>query len=624
MLLQLDPVEAKDKLIDCWNELRNEYAARNSLVDECERLYFLDHHHGKLAKDGEKFITINDPMNVVDLGVGILTASDPRFIAYKLKETQASTVAATDVEKFLRGCFYINSQRQEASIYNQTSFNQLTHGAAVIRTLWDMDVELTEGVDEMGVPELAYEELPILIDMIPWKNVYARRGGRRPPYQYIIYADQRYVADIEGEWGVEVPNHDGDKAKQKVDYLEYWGWTLGQADGKRKWLVENAVMAGQEWVMEPRVMEGYDDLPFTVISGKPTTSDKPERQHVSILYAIKNDVYDAEEQLTHLRRITTIYTALPFLFKGDANKELPPLDAALGQVVRVDGDEDFGPVKWPGAPPDLYKQLAHSQQKIQEGSFPSVAFGQGTQGAASGYAVSLLSESGRTRLQQYQHAQERGYEVVARKILSLARNFAPNVKLTVYARYQNQPETLTVAGADMDGFRVDVTMKPKFPNDEMRQVNEAVQLSNPNLKLPSKWVQEHILQIDNPDEVERRFLVETAMQDETLKRAAVMAALKEYGIEPPPPEPAPQTPPQPQGMPQGPMQGPPADIANQVQQQAMAGLPPQMPAPEGLPPAAVMPPEMMGMMPPQAMGNGLPGERMLPPGALEALRGLIR
>ncbi len=132
------------------------------------------------------------------------------------------------------------------------------------------------------------------------------------------------------------------------------------------------------------------------------------------------------------------------------------------------------------------------------------------------------------------------------------------------------------------------------------------------------------LQIDNPDEVERRFLVETAMQDETLKRAAVMAALKEYGIEPPPPEPAPQTPPQPQGMPQGPMQGPPADIANQVQQQAMAGLPPQMPAPEGLPPAAVMPPEMMGMMPPQAIGNGPPGERMLPPGALEFLRGLIR
>ena len=625
MLLQLNPDEAKTKLQECWNELRSEYAVRNTLVDEYERLYFLDHHQGKKAKDGEKFITINDPMNVVDLGVGILTASEPRFIASKLQETENNNIASTDVEKFLRGCWYINSERQEASLYTQTSFNQLDHGATVYRTLWNPEVRSVQTTVN-GVPQFAFEELPILMDLIPWKHIYARRWSLKPPYQYIIFADRRTIGDIEGEYDVTLEDYSSaDKSKEKLDYIEYWGWTRGESDGRKKWLVENAVIAGDKWAQKPRLMEGYDHLPFTIIGGKPTTSDKPEHQFLSILYAIKNDVYNAEEQLAHLRRITTLYSALPFVAKVAATRELPPLDAALGSLIKIDPDESFEMAKWPGAPPDLYKQLAHSQQKIQEGSFPSVAFGQGTQGAASGYAVSLLSESGRTRLQQFQHAQERGYEIISRKILSLVKNFAPNAKLSVYAKYQDQPETLSITGAEMDGFAINVTLKPVFPNDEMRKVNEAAILSNPNIGLPKKHIWEHYLDIDNPDDLERRKLVELAMEDETMQRGAVHKAMKEYGIEPPPPEPQPQMPQQNPMQAQGPMQGPPADIANQVNQQAMAGLMPQMPTPEGLPPASVMPQEALGMLPPQAMGNPMPGERSgIPPGLLEMLRGLQR
>jgi hypothetical protein len=360
-------------------------------------------------------------------------------------------------------------------------------------------------------------------------------------------------------------------------------------------------------------MKGYDDLPFTIGRGRLTTASEPEKANLSILSPSAQAILDYEVQLIMHRRLTTLFASLPPIIETNPGRaEKPTVGNTIDPIYLETGEKFYFP-QWPGTPPDMKMELANSEQAIQEGSFPQISFGEGG-GSSAGYAISQLIDQGRIRLTQFQKNLERFWSMVFRKSLSLAANFAPNASLQVYGRLNDKPFALPVVGGQMQGFKVDVFISPKFPQDESRKVAAAMQLKQSRL-LPTRTLQENYLDVEDPEREEERQLEEDAMQDQTLKATVIREAMGEF-------DPA-LVQRVTQGQSQNPQQNPPSMSpapSPQTQQQnagaqAMAGMPmtvPQIPQGAPMPPAAGMPQEMMGIQPPQAQGMVPPGQSVAP------------
>lgn len=669
-MLPEELVDAKRYIQRLDNDCKRIFKERNRLVEQLDDLYYLRHHKGRTRKPSETFVTVNKATNIVDLSVGILTSNPMRIRAQRLSQTEQDEKESTQVEKFLQGCIYINDERHQTDTEATTTFDQVRSGWGVVRTFWDPFNEGQVTSNRFGEPYKIYDELPIYMDVVPIEHCYWEEGGVRR-YRYFIYSCKRTVQDIEDEWGPWTDRYTTTEEKEaEVDYIDYWGWTqieveATDADGnpimepippselmgqlpmppgmegfneapleepleesleeplegppevseeafpegallelpplerpvmKTVWAVENAIIADGEWIKEPTVMEGYDDIPYTVIPGRLTTAKEAEHKALSILFPVIEPIKDLESQLSRQRRVMDLFAYMPPIFKrANVSREVPTIDSSLGNLVVLEEGEEFGFPQWPGSPPDITRSIDRTERQIQEGSFPNVAYGE--EGGSSGYGVSLLTESGRTRLYQFQRNLERGWAVVFRKILSLASNFAPDDYLQVYGRLHGDPYTLSITGRQMRGFRVDVEIRPNFPRDETERVVRAQMVKGQNM-LSLRTIWEKYLGIDNPDEEQKRILVEMAMQNPELIRAMIQEALGEWSG---------------QQLPQEqPEQRAPETVEQNMTEQAMAGQLPSEPLPGAMPPAAVMPQEMAGVMPPQAVGLPPPGQQMDP------------
>ena len=564
-------------------ELAGAFRQRNLVIDRMRDLYFLRHHKGRKERTGETFVTVNKPTNIVDLTIGILASQPMRIKAYRgTSETEESEEDATKVEKFLRACLYINNERQESDIEISALTDQVRDGWGCVYSYWDPNLE---------------GELPVVLERIDPKEIYYERGGPKGGYRLFARSCQRRVDEIEDEWGVELEDRKTRaQKKDKVKYIDYWGWTRAEAEEEGVWVIENGVLADGQWVKEPEYMWNYKHLPFTIFPGRLTNSDKPELAALSILFPSEHAFKDLEEQLSHHRRLTNLYSAIQLVIETGTGEEPPGVDAVLGKPIYLKtGERAYFP-EWHGSP-DIDKVISSILDQIQEGSYPQAQYGVGS-GASSGFAISLLTESGRIRLQQFQKNLERSWAVVFRKVLSLATEFAPNQNLPVYGEMQGKPFDLDIVGGDMRGFRVDVEIKAQFPQDEARKKTFAMQIKSQGL-LSDRTIQEEYLDIDHPDDELDRMLLQAAMNHPELQKAKILEILREYA-----PEAAAEIEKAEQPAPQ---QVAPETQQQNVNAQAAMGVPPTMPGPP-LPPAAMMPQEIVGIGPPQSVGMPPPGQ----------------
>lgn len=602
-MLPNDLNEAKKYLKELEGELSIKFRARNDQIDRWRDLYFLEHHKDRQPAPGETLITTNKPTNVVDLTVGILSSNEMRIRAYTVgMETEETQHGASCVEKFCKGILYITNEKQEIELEALVNTCVARDGWACIFGYWDPEIPLKEQ---------AYGELPATLQLIDIKEIFYETGGPKGGYRSFIRSCTRTVRDIEDEWDIELDGYEGRKKKEiNVKYVDYWGWTKAQeepsidemgneVEGKSHWVIENAILADDKhWVMEPRYVPQYRELPFTLFPGRLTSDSKPEKAALSVLFPIEKAVKDLEAQLSHHRRITTLYASLPPIVETALGVDTPEIDAALGNALNLKaGDKVYFPT-WPGSPPDVDKDMAYTNSEIQEGSYQSSEYG--APAGSSGYALSLSNDAGRIRLQQFQRNLERSWAIVFRKMLSLAAQFAPAQNLPVYGRLNGKPFVLGITGGDMLGYRIDVEIKPQFPQDETRKTTVAAQLKAQDL-LSDETIQERYLDVDYPDVEMDRKLKQIALQNPDLMRAKIMQVLQEQA-----PELMAMMMPQPTAQ-QNQQAVQPTAQQNQMAEATM-GQPPMPQSPGQLPPSAVMPQEMVGIGPPQAAGMPAPGQ----------------
>ena len=493
-----------------WRDMKNRYSERNRAYEANEDLYFMRHWSKEGPEvPGEERVTLATHTNVIDLSQGILSAQDFRITAFPKQDIHPLQAAASDVERFCYGIIYVNEERQEDNLRQDVSHNQLLYGAAVVRSIWDMDLAGQEQADETGNPA-GWEDLPLVVQSINPKYVYPMPGGKRGPWQYVIYACRRSVSEIESEWGPIMASpyttmNLRSKQRKEIDYVDYWGWENTDQGSQ----VVNCVIAGDVLLKPPTVENGYKDLPYTIIPCKKTSSTKGDEQNLSMLYPIKDTVHNLEQTLTKQNRAIKMWAYAPPVYEGPPGNA-PQIDTTLGEVITINPGSKFGFMGWQGNAPDISMQVNIFKQEVQEGSFPAVSYGQGP-GSMSGYALTTLSEGGRIRLQMPKRAQELGWQIVFRKCLSLAQHFSPNTPLTVHGDYKGQPFACSLPGLATKDMRIVVSISTRMPQDKARDEAMGSQLKAQGV-LSDRTLLEQYFQVDDPDKEIERKMYEKVLQ----------------------------------------------------------------------------------------------------------------
>ena len=483
-------------------------------LEEYERLYDLEHYQGSRAKAGERRITLAKPMNIVDLAVGILTANDLNVQVVASEDEDETRKRASLIEQFLDGVLYVNSERQETDLRYDWTFHQTRDGAVAIRSIWDPSFDRTLQAD-------TFEELPLVVDVIPAKYMFPEPGGKQGRWKWVFYAMERSVSDVEQEYG-ELDKfrtmNGANKETRKGTFLDYWAEVPTVTEEGVTYEIHNAVLYDGRIIIPPRVMEGYRDIPYTFMFYKPVGKVNPEDWGQSALRPIENLVGELEWRINRQTRMLNVFANMPLVARVRDGRPVK-VDAAFGDVVSLGEGEDLAFPQWPGQPPDAKDQMQMVNAEIQEGSFPQSMYGEGP-GMASGYAMSQLGDAGRIRLTQPQKQQERALAVWARKTLCLLREFAPDLAVQVYGKLKGVPFNTKLTGNDTEGFRVDFQLKPKFPNDESRKVAMATQTKD---TLSSETRMERYLDVQQPDQEVRKVLREQAEQHPAMVEFQMMA-----------------------------------------------------------------------------------------------------
>ncbi len=303
-------------------------------ITEHEKFYDLEHYNDS-PKTGERRITLTKGTNVVDLAVGILTANELTIQAVSPEESETIRKQASLVEQFLDGVIYVNSERQETDLRYDWTFYQVRDGAVGLKTVWDngFDATLRVEADQEGTQRAIYDQLPVCINVIPAKYLFPEPGGRLGRWKYVFYAIDRTIEDMEREYGpMDQYNTMTDKQKEtkKGTFLDYWG-EVQLPDGS--WAIENAILFDNRILSGPRIMEGYSDIPYTLMFYKPIGHVKPEDWGHSILRPVMQMVEEMEWRVNRQTRLLNVFANMPLIARTRDGRPVK-VDASFGDVVR--------------------------------------------------------------------------------------------------------------------------------------------------------------------------------------------------------------------------------------------------------------------------------------------------
>ena len=522
-----EQMQRESDILEKFHRAKAKCGTWHQRIKEHEKFYDLQHYNDA-PKTGERRITLTKGTNVVDLAVGILTANELTIQAVSPEESETVRKQASLVEQFLDGVIYINSERQETDLRYDWTFYQVRDGAVGLKTVWDngFDGTLRVEADQEGGQRAIYDQLPLCVNVVPAKYLFPEPGGRLGRWKYIFYAVDRTIEDMEREYGpMEKYQSMSQKQKEtkKGTFLDYWG-EVQLPDGS--WEIENAILYDNRILNGPRLMEGYSDIPYTLMFYKPIGHVNPEDWGHSILRPVKQMVEELEWRVNRQTRLLNVFANMPLIARTRDGRPVK-VDASFGDVVQLNEGEDIAFPIWPGTPPDFKDQIAMVATEIADASFPAVMYGEGPS-AASGYSLSQQGDAGRIRLTQPQKQQERTLSIWARKALTLLRNFSPEYTVEVYGNKAGAPYSQELTGEDTVGFRVNFQLKPQFPNDEVRKVAMATQTKD---TLSAETRMEKYLGIQQPDQETTKILRDMARRHPMMVEYQMTSLFRELAEE---------------------------------------------------------------------------------------------
>lgn len=553
---------APDYILKRWQQAKTTMEGLHGRISKYRDLYDFRHYKGSpLALESR--IQWTDYTNAVDLACAILSSNKIDFRAYGFTPGEEEGRRASIIEKLLSAAIHVSEIRDEVSIRHLHNLQLARDGVSVIRTVWDDQYHesylrmLAEPKDDEvdGKPIVAeFTELPLRVQVLDALNFYVTPGGKKR-WLAVMYAEDVSITEIEREYDIKLPFATGMPSEQKdvtmypkIDYWEYVdgfefiededgnptmvmgpdGTPVLNDDGEPAYhrrpvlAVRNGLLYKDYMIRPVELVEGYEDIPYTVFFWKPIGNAKPTEWGESLLHALQYVVPHLETRFNRQSRLVDLYTGLPLVSRTEGARKVR-MDPGLGKVVQLSLEEELGFPTWSGSPPDVAAQMETLQGKAQESSFPSAMYGQGVRNMA-GYAISQMIDSGQIRLTTPIEQLQQGWSVWAVKTLNLVKNFAENAEIHVYGTMRGKFFYDRVVGRQCHGYRIDVRIEAKYPGMQTRQVAEATQ-ARPFM--PLRYIHERFLDIQQSDDAIRLMDIEKVKEMPAFQELVMLEYLEE-------------------------------------------------------------------------------------------------
>jgi hypothetical protein len=543
MTEKMSDLDTVSEVMQYYSRARKDCDKWHKDIEHRRRLYDMDHYARRPRQGEERY---EDPTytNTVDLAIGILMANDLEFKVHGWTPSMKEQKDSDQIEKLLNGIIQISSEREEALIPYEVNMNFVRDGCAVLYTVWDPALEnalsitaqvavpdeMDEGPEEQRGLTLksfsGYKEPPLCMQVIDPLKVYLIPGGPNR-WLHVFRVDQMPVLDIEMKYGINVARFANrtrlEKEAMVGEMIDYW--RLAERvynDGKTEKIVEHAVIFEGEVIYPLEVMDGYDDIPYTIGFFKSVNRSDPRGWGHSIIDPMETTISMLEKDTNRRHHLITKYAALPMVSKTNDGR-IVQLDPSLGSLQSLRPDESIEFPRWEGTPPDIENEMAFLRARAQQSGFSDVLFGAGPS-QVSGYALSQMGDQNRIRLEQpVQHLQLM-WSRWAKKALRLCENFGAGRVIRVYGQQRGSEFYEQVFSEGLADYNVTVKIKPEFPNEKQRKHAMATQVMG---ILSNHTVMQEYLDIDQPGEEHKKRLLEIAQNNPVVQQYAVINLLRE-------------------------------------------------------------------------------------------------
>ena len=528
--------------VDTVSEVMMYYSRAQKYCDEWHKqikhrraLYNMDHYKTRPRQGEERY---DDPTytNTVDLAIGIL--NEPEFKVHGWSPSMREQKDSDQIEKMLLGLIQINSEREEVLIPYEANLHFVRDGVTVLYSVWDdVIAEMSEISAVVPVaspdPEMGmtverfdgFSEPPLRTQVIDPLKIFLIPGGPGR-WLHVIRVEERPVLDVEMEYGIPIKQYghlDRDqKEGTKSELLDYWRLAEVSEGGKTRRVIEHAVVFGGTSIKDMGVMEGYDDIPFTLGFFKPIDRADPKGWGHSIIDPMESTITFLEKDVNRRHHLITKWASLPLVFKGMDGRTIS-MDPSLGSLQGLRPDESLEFPKWEGSPPDIENEMSFLRARAQQSGFSDVLFGSGPS-QVSGFALSQMGDQNRIRLEQPIKHLQMLWQLWAKKALRLMAKFGAGRVIRVYGQRKGSEFYEQVFSEGLADYNVLCQIKPEFPNEAQRKHAMATQVKG---ILSEHTIMQEYLNIDQPGEERKKRLLEMAQLNPAAQQYAMIALLKE-------------------------------------------------------------------------------------------------
>jgi hypothetical protein len=482
------------------------YSGRKLEFSRMEKWYHKEHYDNaaeigegefmdEATDDAAHQTIVNIPTNVINSVHGVLT--DEEFYTQCISTSgRKSQEAASRVERFCHGTYWINRQVQGSDPWEDAALDTLIYGWGCVYSYWDPDraaaMRRRKNKQRRSVDFWSY---PIVVRRVHPADVYPLPFGVRERWRGCLWIVNRAVREIEEEWGIEIEpkplydedgNHkiddDGDLCYETyspddlVEYVDYWVWRRDDGEGNDDWTLWHCITANGQVIKRPCAMPEYEMLPYEVIFCRKSPTDRGSVMGMSFLYPIIEPVQEMELLANQQSRMIEMYVDPMLVIKG-GTQENHDLEKGPGAVIEVDENGDAHYLTWNGSPPDVPNMMRFWRENAQD-AFPPVMTG--LQGGTSGLDTIALQQGGKMQTNKPRRNLELAIQRVNTKIISLLQQFSWDEAIEVVGQRTEADEQVpfgfSIKGKDTRGYEnTIVNIRGRFPQEELRNVALAAQ-----------------------------------------------------------------------------------------------------------------------------------------------------
>ncbi len=496
-------------------------------MDQWQKAYFLQHYADpetdeQGAADKHTDTVCMDYINQVKAMMSV--PAPVRQFYTDNPESEKAKDLADKAEKYVAGVWRANETRARQRIREAIIWDQMVNGRSYIIVYVDA-ARLTLYKGEKGLPRDAY--MPICIERLNPREVLPNTDpGRWGWTDDVLIAKKLSPFQVARMWGKQrvrrvlanAETLDQDESEESMlDYVETWEFV--QAAHDKPPALYAGILYDGKWLIKPRAMDKYADLPIILIPGLSTPSDKLEWQMFSPLVPVLHNASTLEKIMNRVL-LTMDYQADPIIMRWLNNTPPEQLVKAPGAVWNLGVGELVNYLSGTGLSNQALQVYQMIAGDLERSSLARVNYGQGA-AAWSGYMAQMAITGSTLKNETIAMNYSSGLSAIDQHIMDLSVTFFGDDTVTAYGLQRGKDYIVKLPGKAMEGVKVVTTLTPKAPADEQAKAGLAQMYRTPS--------QATGLPLFSDDHIRREILgtedAKAALRDVIRERVMTMPAL---------------------------------------------------------------------------------------------------